>query len=361
MPPPVTTTSAKSTSDEQNSSENGLSTDKNLSLTISPLNKIEKVVVHPLVLLSVVDHFNRMGKIGNSQRVVGVLLGALKNKILDVSNSFALPFDEEDKEKEVWFLDHEYLENMYTMFRKVNARERIVGWYHTGPKLHRNDISINELIREYQPDSVLIIIDAKPKDLGLPTEAYIAVEEIHDDGSPASKTFEHLPSEIGAEEAEEVGVEHLLRDIRNATVGTLSQRITNQLMGLKGLTKSLYDIRAYLDKLLANKLPLNHQILSHIQDIFNLLPDVTQQDLIKSIYVKTNDEMLLVYLSSLIRSIIALHNLIMNKIQNSDAEKADNISSNTTTSTTTAAAAVAADKKTEKGSGDKPTTNGNPS
>jgi hypothetical protein len=63
---------------------------------------------------------------------------------------------------------------------KFLARERIVGWYHTGPKLHRNDISINELIREYHPDSVLVIIDAKPKDLGLPTEAYIAVEEIHD-------------------------------------------------------------------------------------------------------------------------------------------------------------------------------------
>ncbi|CAM4762322.1 unnamed protein product [Rotaria magnacalcarata] len=351
MSPPTKTTSAKSTSDEQNPSENGSSTDKNLSSSVSPLKKIEKVVVHPLVLLSVVDHFNRMGKIGNSQRVVGVLLGSLKNKILDVSNSFALPFDEEEKEKEVWFLDHEYLENMHTMYRKVNARERIVGWYHTGPKLHRNDISINELIRGYQPDSVLVIIDAKPKDLGLPTEAYIAVEEIHDDGSPASKTFEHLSSEIGAEEAEEVGVEHLLRDIRNATVGTLSQCITNQLMGLKGLTKSLYDVRAYLDKLLANKLPINHQILSHIQDIFNLLPDVTQQDLMKSIYVKTNDEMLLVYLSSLIRSIIALHNLIMNKIQNSDAEKTDNIPA------TTAAVTAAVDKKTEKGGGDKPTTN----
>ena len=31
------------------------------------------------------------------------------------------------------------------------------------------------------------------------------------DGTPTSKTFEHIPSEIGAEEAEEVGVEHLLR------------------------------------------------------------------------------------------------------------------------------------------------------
>lgn len=50
----------------------------------------KKVVVHPLVLLSVVDHFNRMGKIGNHKRVVGILLGAIKGKgILDISNSFA--------------------------------------------------------------------------------------------------------------------------------------------------------------------------------------------------------------------------------------------------------------------------------
>lgn len=52
-------------------------------------NKISKVVVHPLVLLSVVDHFNRMGKVGNMKRVVGVLLGANRQGILDVSNSFA--------------------------------------------------------------------------------------------------------------------------------------------------------------------------------------------------------------------------------------------------------------------------------
>ncbi len=50
---------------------------------------IDTVVVHPLVLLSVVDHFNRIGKTGNIRRVVGVLLGSRRNKVLDVSNSFA--------------------------------------------------------------------------------------------------------------------------------------------------------------------------------------------------------------------------------------------------------------------------------
>ena len=58
---------------------------------------IEKVIVHPLVLLSVVDHFNRMGKVGNYKRVVGILLGAMKGKgILDISNSFAGTFRSSD-------------------------------------------------------------------------------------------------------------------------------------------------------------------------------------------------------------------------------------------------------------------------
>merc|ERR1711973_658125 len=112
-------------------------------------------------------------------------------------------------------------------------------------------ILINDLIRKYCPNSVLVIIDPKPTRVGLPTEAYKVVEEIHEDGTPTNKTFEHVPSEIGAEEAEEVGVEHLLRDVKDTTVGTLSQRITDQLMGLKGLLKQVKHIHEYLDQVAA--------------------------------------------------------------------------------------------------------------
>jgi len=37
------------------------------------------------------------------------------------------------------------------MFKKVNARERIVGWYHTGPRLKSNDLFIHELIQKSMP------------------------------------------------------------------------------------------------------------------------------------------------------------------------------------------------------------------
>ena len=47
-----------------------------------------QVVVHPLVLLSVVDHFNRM-KCDKSKRVVGILLGEYTGNKVDVTNSYA--------------------------------------------------------------------------------------------------------------------------------------------------------------------------------------------------------------------------------------------------------------------------------
>lgn len=66
----------------------------------------------------------------------------------------------------------------------------------------------------------------------------------------------------------------MYRDIKDTTVGTLSQRITNQVHGLKGLNSKLLDIRSYLDRVAAGKLPINHQIIYQLQDVFNLLPDV---------------------------------------------------------------------------------------
>lgn len=39
---------------------------------------------------------------------------------------------------------------------------------------------LNNSLMSLLSHQVLVIIDVKPKDLGLPTEAYISVEEIHD-------------------------------------------------------------------------------------------------------------------------------------------------------------------------------------
>ncbi|KAE8144143.1 maintenance of mitochondrial structure and function-domain-containing protein [Aspergillus avenaceus] len=289
------------------------------------------VTVAPLVLLSVADHYGRSAK-GTRKRVVGVLLGENSGQNVRVSNSFAVPFEEDEKDPSVWFLDHNFVESMRDMFKKINAREKLIGWYHSGPKLRASDLEINELFKRYTPNPLLVIVDVQPKEVGVPTDAYFAVDEIKDDGTTTSKTFVHTPSIIEAEEAEEIGVEHLLRDIRDVAVGTLSTRITSQLQSLQGLHLRLRDIGQYLQKVLDHELPVNHAILGNLQDVFNLLPNLStpsatprlsgseqqseNSELARAMSIKTNDQLMAIYLSSLIRAITAFHDLIENKIQN---------------------------------------------
>lgn len=284
---------------------------------------IEKVIVHPLVLLSIVDHYNRVAR-DTKKRVIGVLLGSSYRGSIDVTNSYAVPFEEEDKDPSIWFLDHLYHESMFSMFKRINAKEHVVGWYSTGPKIRENDLDVHGLFNDYVPNPVLVIIDVQPKELGIPTKAYYAVEEVKENATQKSqKVFVHVPSEIAAHEVEEIGVEHLLRDVKDTTISTLATEVTGKLASLKGLDARLREIRSYLDLVIDENLPLNHEILCHLQDVFNLLPNLNVAELIKAFSVKTNDMMLVTYLSSLIRSIIALHNLINNKILNKEHEKAE--------------------------------------
>jgi 26S proteasome regulatory subunit N8 len=290
---------------------------------------LKQVSVAPLVLLSVVDHYNRVAK-DTKKRVLGVILGDNSGETVRISNSFAIPFEEDEKNPGVWFLDHNYIESMYEMFKKINAKEKLIGWYHSGPKLRPSDLKINDVFKKYTTDPTLLVVDVKQTGVDIPTDAYIAIVAVKKDGTFTEPAFNHIPSIIEAEEAEEIGVEHLLRDIRDQAAGSLSIRITDQLKSLQGLQQKLREIIGYLEKVSSGVLPINNEILGKLQDIFNLLPNLAGLDegldgvvnpLASAFTVKANDELMMTYVSSLVRSIIAFHDLIENKIANKMLEE----------------------------------------
>lgn len=70
-----------------------------------------------------------------------------------------------------------------------------------------------------------------------------------------------MPSTIGATEAEEVGVEHLLRDIKDASQGQLSKLVIDKINGLKALAGKLKEMREYLEGIVSGKYRYNHAII----------------------------------------------------------------------------------------------------
>jgi len=91
-------------------------------------------------------------------------------------------------------------------------------------------------------------------------------------------------------------------------------------MALKSLTEKLTEMRVYLENVITKKYRYNPTIIHNYQDIFNLLPNLKIDEVVKAFSVKTNDHMHLIYVSSLIKSVISLHNLINNKIATKEIE-----------------------------------------
>jgi 26S proteasome regulatory subunit N8 len=211
---------------------------------------------------------------------------------------------------------------MHIMFRKVSAKERVVGFYSTGPQIRQNDLRIYDIVKRFLPAKtitppVMCIIDIRPDRQSSPTTSYKVVEEVSTkDGQREVKlSFAHVPSEMGAIEAEEVGVEHLLRDINDPTVSTVTSLIKGKIAGLTTLTEKLVECKDYLEACVRGDRTVNPEVVANLQTVLNLLPNLNTEDMVRSILIKTNDMQLAIYLSALIRSVIALHDLINNRIR----------------------------------------------
>jgi 26S proteasome regulatory subunit N8 len=71
-------------------------------------------------------------------------------------------------------------------YLSISAKERPIGFYHTGPRLRSSDLEISELFKRFCDRPVMVIVDVRATggrgDTGIPTDAYFAVEEIKDVG-----------------------------------------------------------------------------------------------------------------------------------------------------------------------------------
>ena len=77
----------------------------------------------------------------------------------------------------------------------------------------------------------------------------------------------------------------------------------------------LTDMSIYIQRAISGQIPVNNQIIGNMQDIFNLLPNLNIDEIVKSMLVNSNDVYLAIYISAMVRSVIALHGLLANKIK----------------------------------------------
>lgn len=129
--------------------------------------------------------------------------------------------------------------------------------------LKKNDIEINEKFKLYNTNPCLVVIKVQEESVGLPTQAYCSQDEISEDGHMV-KNFIHIKSSIDASEAEAVGVEHLLREIKDVSIGDLSKEVANKGHALRALITKIEEMKQYLQDVHSEKYPVNPEIINNI-------------------------------------------------------------------------------------------------
>lgn len=237
---------------------------------------MDSVIIHPTPLLQIADHYIRY----DEEKVVGIILGNTTNGI-HITNTFALPYEEDLNN---FFIDTSYLQSMHALVKKISVDEKILGWYHTGQHILKYDQEITRYIETLtELPAIALLVDLESSDT--PIRAY----------NLKDNDFVYVNTLIEAEEAEEVGVEHLVRDIKGSDKEILD--------GLKVYKESLDNILKYLDDVLING--GDNEIMGEIQECLNDIPRIEL------------GEMSSIYLGSLVKNVVRLKDLEINRKENS--------------------------------------------
>ncbi|KAI8540071.1 hypothetical protein RHMOL_Rhmol09G0233200 [Rhododendron molle] len=257
-----------------------------LQFTPSPTSLTAKV--HPLVMFNICDCFVR--RPDQAERVIGTLLGSvLPDGTVDIRNCYAVA------------LDIDYHHNMLSSHLKVNPKEVIVGWFSTGFGVTGGSALIHEFYAREVPNPVHLTVDTGFSSGEASIKAFVSVSLSLGDQQLAAQ-FQEIPLDLRLIEAESVGFDVLKT--------TMVDKLPNDLEGMETSMERLLalidDIYKYVDDVVEGRVAPDNNIGRFISDTVASIPKISPAAFDRLVNDSLQDQLLLLYLSSITRTQLSL-------------------------------------------------------
>ncbi|XP_022765037.1 eukaryotic translation initiation factor 3 subunit F-like [Durio zibethinus] len=263
----------------------------------SPSTASLSAKVHPLVIFNIADCYVR--RPDQADRVIGTLLGSvLPDGTVDIRNSYAVPHTESSEQVA---LDIEYHHNMLVSHQKVNPKEVIVGWYSTGLGVTGGSALIHDFYSREVPNPVHLTVDTGFRNGEGTIKAYVSVNLALGDRQLAAQ-FQEIPLDLRMVEAERVGFDIL----KTTAVDKLPNDLEGMEVTMERLLALIDDVYKYVDDVVEGRVPADNSIGRFIADTVASLPKLSPQAFDKLVNDSLQDQLLLLYLSSITRTQLGL-------------------------------------------------------
>ncbi|PAA48309.1 hypothetical protein BOX15_Mlig006623g3, partial [Macrostomum lignano] len=278
--------------------------------------------LHPLVLLTISDHWTRCRLQFGHNRVLGALLGKQEGRLVEICNCFELaPYfsPANPQTADIDTIDAGFFQTRLAQYREVYPSLTVVGWYYccdlpeevtdTEAALHKqvcdlvmSDSPLMPVLLRLLPSSAATTAES------LPVRLFESVLELVN-GSPKC-LFIPLPYSLATEEAERIGVDHVSRDMSGSGGTKVAEALAVQRSAVRALYSRLGLLLSYLRDVSAGRLPPCHSILRDLRRLADQLPVCGGEDFYRSFYRQCNDVQLTALLGTLIQATNTVHQLI---------------------------------------------------
>eukprot|EP01135_Chromosphaera_perkinsii_P010903 Nk52_evm30s2273 gene=Nk52_evmTU30s2273 len=264
-------------------------------------SRIREVKVHPVVPLSVVDHFSRRNE--TQERVIGALLGHVKGDVVEVKSSFPVPHNETEEQVAI---DIDYCNTMKQLHQKVHPNEQIVGWYGTGADVNVYSELIHGFFDNQCECPVHLIIDTELNNNDMGIKALIS-NTMGVPSDMAGTLFTPVKCTISYQEDESIGAD-LLNMTKDQEDGSIN--IFNELDQLEVIASDLQNklerLSVYCSSVAQGQISENAKVGKYLMNAVSSIPKIDGTALNQIFNNNVQDILMVVYLSDLVRTQLKL-------------------------------------------------------
>ncbi|KAK3741106.1 hypothetical protein QZH41_013932 [Actinostola sp. cb2023] len=236
-------------------------------------SRVKKVIIHPVVLFSIVDSFERRNE--EAKRVIGTLLGVVDKGLVEIKSCFGVPHNESADEVAV---ELEYAKSMFELSHKANPKEQIVGWYATGPDVTEHSLLIHEYYSRETNNPIHLTVDTTLKNMKMGMKAYQSVKMGVPDKTEGT-IFSRIPCEVKLTASEKVGVDVLQRTkmAPKKSVSLISdmQHVTS---ATDNLLYMITDVINYIEAVMSGKIVADNAVGRELTSFVEAVPKMTPEE-----------------------------------------------------------------------------------
>jgi translation initiation factor 3 subunit F len=268
---------------------------------------LARVIVHPLVLLHVLDHHTRRQE--DSGRVIGTLLGRRDGSTVEVTNCFAVPHADRGDEVAI---GKDFNKTMLALHLRSNRKESVVGWYATaasGDDAPALITDTSSLIHEFyagesdEGDPVHITVDTRLQQDSLSVRAYKSTQIVVQN-EPLGNLFHELSLSLQSNEPATICLHEMIKGEQDEENGSKAEKDPSAALQLsmEKLHSLLESTLQYVDSVVDGKLDPDAEVGRQIADTLATVPRIRPEIFDRLFHDSLQDLLMVTYLSNITRT-----------------------------------------------------------